>query len=139
MATVSAAYQYAKKHNPKLPLFLSGKSFGGRMSSQWLATESFPSIKGLICFGFPLHPAGKPSIIRAAHLPQIKFPMLFLQGTKDALADLTLLQSVLNDIPNATLITFDKANHGFQIGKRDVIEELAEATALWIRAQLKLK
>jgi predicted alpha/beta-hydrolase family hydrolase len=135
--TIEAVYHYTKEHYPMLPIFLAGKSFGGRMSSQWLSIHP-PSLKvsGIIFYGFPLHPAGKPSITRAAHLSEIVQPMLFLQGAKDALAGLALLQDVLKDLPSATLVTFDKVNHGFQIGKRDVIKELAESTASWVHYHL---
>ena len=84
--TIEAAIMKAHDLFPDLPLFASGKSFGGRMSSQYLATHPDAGVKGIVFYGFPLHPAGKPSIDRAEHLKEVKVPMLFLQGTKDTLA-----------------------------------------------------
>jgi predicted alpha/beta-hydrolase family hydrolase len=85
-ATIAAAIDHAHGHYPSLPLFASGKSFGGRMTSQYLAAHSRPEVKGIVFYGFPLHPSGKPSTERAAHLHEVKAKMLFLQGTKDDLA-----------------------------------------------------
>ena len=81
-----------------VPLFAGGKSFGGRMTSQAQAIDPLPGIRGLVFFGFPLHPAGKPSVDRAAHLSGIDVPMLFLQGTRDALADIGLIETVMGDL-----------------------------------------
>src|SRR5688572_1524494 len=92
--TIEAAISHAHESYPSLPLFISGKSFGGRMSSQFLAVHPQSSVKGIIFYGFPLHPAGKPSVERAEHLKDIKVPMLFLQGTKDTLATWDLVESV---------------------------------------------
>lgn len=111
----------------ELPLFAGGKSFGGRMTSH-LDLD----VRGLIFLGFPLHPAGKPSTERAKHLPEVKVPMLFLQGTRDALADLRRLRPVLKKLPNATLHVIKGADHSFKVPKRpavDVIAELARAIA----------
>src|SRR5688572_27368778 len=87
-AAVRAAVQEAAKRLPNLPLFAGGKSFGGRMTSQAQAAEPLAGVRGLVFVGFPLHPAGKPSVERAEHLGQVQVPMLFLQGTRDTLADL---------------------------------------------------
>jgi len=124
----------AKAHDlyPKLPLFLSGKSFGGRMSSQALSKETPEYIKGIIFIGFPLHPAGSPAIDRANHLSTIKIPMLFLQGTKDALAEMKLLKPVVAKLKTATLKTFEGADHSFKKGKKILIDELVDETVNWI-------
>src|SRR5882757_11576780 len=92
--TIAAAITHAHETFPSLPLFVAGKSFGGRMSSQYLALHARPEVKGIIFYGFPLHPSGKPSIDRAEHLKDIKSKMLFLQGTKDDLASWDLIASV---------------------------------------------
>lgn len=130
--TVEAAVAEAKKSYPNLPLYLSGKSFGGRMSSQFLAAHPDPDIKGIIFFGFPLHPIGKPSTERADHLEKIKVPMLFLQGTRDELASLELIEKVTSSLKNATLIKLEGADHAFKAGKQDLIPVLAKHAADWI-------
>lgn len=130
--TVEAAIRQAHELFPSVPLFASGKSFGGRMSSQYLSMHPHPALKGIIFFGFPLHPAGKPSIDRAEHLKDVKVPMLFLQGTKDELATLSLIESVCSSLPQATLLKIEGANHMFKAGKQDVIPMLANATRDWI-------
>ena len=90
-------------------------------------------MKGIISYGFPLHPSGKPSIERAAHLKDVKVKMLFLQGTKDELATWELIESVCATLPLATLVKIEGANHAFKAGKRDVIGELVKATRIWVR------
>jgi uncharacterized protein len=132
-ATVAAAINHARATLPALPLFAAGKSFGGRMTSQYLAANPRPDVKGIIFYGFPLHPSGKPSIERAEHLKAVKLKMLFLQGTKDELATWELIESVCASLPKATLVKIEGANHAFKAGKRDVIGELVKATADWIR------
>ena len=97
-AAVRAAVAEAGRCCPSLPLIAGGKSFGGRMTSQAQALSPLPGVRGLVFLGFPLHPAGKPSSDRAAHLAEVKIPMLFLQGTRDALAELSLLQPVVKDL-----------------------------------------
>ena len=97
-ARVREAVVEARKRFPGLALFAGGKSFGGRMTSQAQAAEPLPGVLGLAFLGFPLHAAGKPSNERAAHLADVKVPMLFLQGTRDALADLALLRPVIVDV-----------------------------------------
>ena len=124
----------------KLPLFAGGKSFGGRMTSQAQALAPLTDVRGLAFVGFPLHPAGKPSMTRAEHLVRVSVPMLFLQGTRDDLADLALLKKVLADLPRATLSVFDDADHSFHVRKQSgrtgaqVIAGLAQAFAQWARA-----
>ncbi len=132
-ATVAAALDHAHASLPKVPLFAAGKSFGGRMTSQYLAVHPRSEVKGIVFYGFPLHPSGKPSIERAAHLKDVKVKMLFLQGTKDELATWELIESVCAALPLATLVKIEGANHAFKAGKRDVIGELVKATADWIR------
>jgi predicted alpha/beta-hydrolase family hydrolase len=133
-AAVRAAVSEAARLLPGLPLFAGGKSFGGRMTSQAQATEPMPGVQGLIFVGFPLHPAGKPATARAAHLQQIQVPMLFLQGTRDALADLALIRQTIDSLgPRATLHIVDGADHAFHVlvrsGRTDaqVLDELVEA------------
>jgi len=131
-ATVAAAISHAWATYPALPLFAAGKSFGGRMTSQYLAANPRDEVKGIVFYGFPLHPSGKPSIERAAHLKDVRVKMLFLQGTKDELATWDLIESVCGALPLATLVKIDGANHAFKAGKRDVIGELVKATAGWV-------
>ena len=131
-ATVAAAIDHAQASFPKLPLFAGGKSFGGRMTSQYLATTPRSDVKGIVFYGFPLHPSGKPSVERAEHLKRVKVKMLFLQGTKDELATWELIESVCASLPKATLVKIEGANHAFKAGKQDVIGLLVKATADWI-------
>jgi uncharacterized protein len=112
-ATVRAAVAEAARQWPGLPLYAGGKSYGGRMTSQAQAAEPLPGVRGLVFVGFPLHPAGKPSAERAAHLTDVRCPMLFLQGTRDELASLELLRPVVQDLaPRARLVLFEDADHG---------------------------
>ena len=124
--TIEAAIKDIRKAYPDLPLYLAGKSFGGRMSSQFLAAHPDPAVKGIIFFGFPLHPVGKPSTERAEHLKDVKVPMLFLQGTRDELATLELIEQVCSSLKQATLIKLEGANHAFKAGKQDLIPVLAK-------------
>ena len=131
--TVEAAINEVRKSHPDLPLYLSGKSFGGRMSSQYLAAHPDTSVKGIIFFGFPLHPSGTPSVERAEHLQKITVPMLFLQGTKDELATFELIEQVTSSLKNATLIKLEGANHAFKAGKQDLIPVLAKHASDWMK------
>ncbi|MGN7720093.1 alpha/beta hydrolase family protein [Chitinophaga sp. 22620] len=135
--TIEAAIKKARELNPGLPLFVSGKSFGGRMSSQYLAANADSSIKGIIFYGFPLHPSGKPSTERADHLKMLKIPMLFLQGTKDTLATLELVETVSKSLKKATLVKFEGADHSFKAGKKDVLSLLVDETRKWVEKVLK--
>jgi predicted alpha/beta-hydrolase family hydrolase len=135
--TIAIAAQHAKEKYPSLPALLSGKSFGGRMSSQLMALQFDASVKGLVFYGFPLHPIKKPSTDRAEHLQQIKQPMLFLQGTKDTLAEWPLIEEVCASLPNATLVKLEGANHAFKKGKEDLIPLLAAQTREWVGKILK--
>lgn len=130
--TVEAAIRYAQEAHPSLPVFASGKSFGGRMSSQYLALQPGSAVRGIIFYGFPLHPAKKPSIERAEHLKSVIQPMLFLQGTKDALAEWKLVESVCASLDNATLVKIDGADHAFKKGKENLIPLLAGKTIEWM-------
>lgn len=130
--TIEAAIFEAHALFPSLPLFVAGKSFGGRMSSQYLSTHPNPLVEGIIFYGFPLHPPGKPSTDRAGHLKNIKIPMLFLQGTRDAMATLSLVESVCVSLPQATLIKIEGADHAFKAGKQNVVQLLANFTERWI-------
>jgi len=130
--TVAAAIDKTHELFPDIPLFVSGKSFGGRMSSQYLTKSAPDWIKGIIFFGFPLHPAGKPLIERAEHLKMLKLPMLFLQGTRDELAEWSLIEKVTGNLPWATLHKLEGTDHAFKMGKQDFIPVLAKATHDWI-------
>lgn len=130
--TVAMAINYVHEIYPAIPLYAGGKSFGGRMTSQWLSKECPDHVNGIVFLGFPLHPIGQPAIDRAQHLKKIMRPMLFLQGTKDKLADMTLLEGVLKDLPLAMLKKWEGADHSFKLGKQNLIPLLAEATANWI-------
>ena len=137
-AAVRAAVAEARRRLPALPLLAGGKSFGGRMSSQAQALAPLDGVRGLVFVGFPLHPAGKPGAERARHLRDVACPMLFLQGTRDDLADLALLRSAIAPLGSrATLRVFDDADHAFHVrassGQDDsqVREALADAIADW--------
>jgi uncharacterized protein len=141
-ATVRAAVAAAHALVPMLPLIAGGKSFGGRMTSQAQAAEPLADVRGLAFFGFPLHAPDAPSTARAAHLPQIKIPLLFLQGTRDALADLGLLRPIVADLALATLKELSGADHSFHVlarsGRSDaeVMAEMSQALADWISVAL---
>ena len=135
---VRAAVAEAAKLLPKLPLIAGGKSFGGRMTSQAQAATPLPNVRGLAFLGFPLHPAKKPSSERAQHLSDVKVPMLFLQGTCDALAELDQLEPVCKALgPRATLKLFEGADHSFHVparsGRTDaqVMGEMLDAFSSW--------
>lgn len=134
VAHLAVAAAIAKAHElfPTLPLIAGGKSFGGRMTSQYISANPLPYVTGLAFVGFPLHPAGKPATDRADHLANIKIPMLFLQGTKDALATWDLLTRVCASLPTATLAPFEGADHSFKAGKKNLIPEIAEKINNWI-------
>ncbi len=140
-AAIRAAVSEAARQARGLPLFAGGKSFGGRMTSQAQAAQPLPGVRGLVFVGFPLHPAGKPATTRAQHLADVQVPMLFLQGTRDALADLPLLrQTVVPLAERATLHEIAEADHAFAMPARlkrkpvEVIGELAQLSAQWMRS-----
>ena len=137
-ATVHAAVQEAARLLPGVPLFAGGKSFGGRMTSQAQASSPLPDVRGIVFLGFPLHLAKKPSDSRAAHLADVRIPMLFLQGTRDELADLKLLEPVTRKLGSlATLERIEAADHGFHVlvrsGRTDaqVMTELLDKISAW--------
>jgi len=130
--TIAAAITNAHELFPSLSLFAAGKSFGGRMTSQYLSINTRPEVKGIIFYGFPLHPSGKPSTERAEHLNEVKVNMLFLQGTKDELASWNLIESVCSSLPKASLVKIEGANHMFKAGKQDVMPLLVKATLDWV-------
>jgi uncharacterized protein len=137
-AAVRAAVAKAGEFARGLPLIAGGKSFGGRMTSQAQAASPLDDVRGLAFLGFPLHPAGKPSAERANHLAEVTVPMLFLQGTRDTLADLALLKPMVADLgKRATLRLFDDADHSFHVPARtgrkdaDVMREMLDAFAGW--------
>ena len=136
-ATVRAAIDEATRLVPGLALFAGGKSFGGRMTSQAQAASQLPGVRGLVFLGFPLHPAGMPSASRAEHLSDIRLPMLFLQGARDKLADLSLLRPVCRTLKATTLHVVDDADHSFHVparsGRNDqqVREEIEAVLVAW--------
>ena len=141
IATVRSAVAAARRSAPDLKLLAGGHSFSGRMTST--AQSEFPldGVAGLVFFSFPLHPAGAPSVTRAEHLSDIKIPMLFLTGTRDALAELPLLEPVIRKLgKRATLHLIDTADHSFKVLKKtrssteDVFAEMARVTREWASA-----
>jgi predicted alpha/beta-hydrolase family hydrolase len=145
-ATARSAVLAAARAAPELPLIAGGKSFGGRMTSSAAAKSPLPGVRGLAFVGFPLHAPNRPSDARAAHLDQVDLPMLFLQGTRDDLADLALIQGVCQRLGSrATLHVVDSADHSFNVPKRaarpagDVIRELAQTLADWSRRVVGLR
>jgi len=137
-ATVRAAVAEAARRCPELQLIAGGKSFGARMTSQAQAKSPLTGVRGLAFFGFPLHPAGKPSTARADHLDDVTIPMLFLQGTRDKLAELNLLEPVVVRLgTRATLRLIDQADHAFHVparsGRNDqaVLDEMLGLFSSW--------
>jgi uncharacterized protein len=137
-AAIRTAVTEAGRCCPGLRLIAGGRSFGGRMTSQAQAAAPL-GVEGLAFFGFPLHPAGKPSDDRAGHLADVKIPMLFLQGTRDALAELSLLEPVVKSLGSrATLHLLDGADHSFHVLKssgrndREVMDDALDAFAAWV-------
>ena len=137
-ATVARAVRIATEEAPELPLLAGGKSMGGRMTSQAAAQQSLPGVRGLVFFGFPLHPPGRPGTQRADHLMKVGTPMLFLQGTRDEFADLTLLRPICEKLSSrATLHIIDNADHSFHVPKKsgksdsEVLGELVQTVGDW--------
>jgi len=138
-ATAAAAMAAAAARFPNLPLFAGGKSMGGRMTSGAVADGTAPAPRGLVFLGFPLHPPKKPGVARAEHLRDVPCPMLFFQGTRDALADLELLRPQTDALgARATLHICEGADHGFAVLKRSgrdaeaVFAELADTVTAWV-------
>ncbi len=139
--TVQSAIAEASRLVPDLPILAGGKSMGGRMTSTAASREALPGVKGIVFFGFPLHPPAKPGRERAEHLSGVTEPMLFLQGTRDTFAKPDLLHPLLDDLGDrATLQLVDAADHGFHVLKRsgrtheEVLAELAQSTVDWAAA-----
>ena len=140
-AAVRAAVAEAGQCCPGMLLIAGGKSFGGRMTSQAQALEPLTGVHGLAFLGFPLHPAGKPSTDRAKHLSDVHIPMLFVQGTRDNLADVKLLEPVVASLgPSASLHLVAEADHSFHVLARsgrnaeEVMREILDAFVGWIEA-----
>lgn len=138
-ATVRAAVATACRLSSDLPMFAGGRSFGGRMASQAQAASPFPEVKGLVFFSFPLHSAGRPSSERGKHLFDVQIPMLFLQGTRDALADLQHLEPLCSQLGRrATLRLLEAADHSFHVLVRsgrtnaEVRREMLDAVETWV-------
>ena len=143
-AAVRAAVAEAARRLPRLPLIAGGKSFGGRMTSQAQSTSPLPGVVGLMFFGFPLHPAGKPSIDRAQHLAGIKVPMLFVQGTRDELADAGLIEPTVEALrATATLHWVPEGDHSLHVpaksGRTDaqVLDTALDAARAWVERILE--
>ncbi len=135
---VRSAVHEASRRAPLLPLLAGGKSMGGRMTSMAAAEGGLPGVRGIAFFGFPLHAAGRPASARGAHLDHVGLPMLFLQGSRDRLADPSLLEPLVRRLrPEPALHVVEGADHGFHVLRRsgrtdaDVIEELCDAFAAW--------
>ena len=142
-AAVRAAVLEAARRAPGLPLFAGGRSFGGRMTSQAQAIEALPGVRGLVFLGFPLHPAGRPADTRADHLSRVQIPMLFLQGTRDGLAERPLVQSLVTRLgERASLVWAEDADHSFHVPARtgltdaQVREKLLQALSRWVDSLL---
>ena len=142
-AAVRAAVAEGLRRAGRTPLFAGGKSFGGRMTSQAQAKTPLAGVRGLVYLGFPLHPAGKPSKERGKHLGDVSIPMLFLQGTRDTLAELPLIEAVTAALGSvASLKLFEHADHSFHVpvrsGRTDdqVVDEILDQAAAWMRAIL---
>ena len=140
LETVKAAVQAGTAAAPRLPLFAGGKSMGGRMTSEAAAAGLLPTVRGLVFLGFPLHPAGRPSRERADHLADVEVPMLFVQGTRDRLASLGLLEPAVRALgPRARLHLVEGGDHSFHLLKRsgrtegEVLDGVARTVAEWAR------
>jgi predicted alpha/beta-hydrolase family hydrolase len=140
-AAVRAAVAQAAERFGSLRLFAGGKSFGGRMTSQAQALDPLPRVAGLVFVGFPLHPAGTPSTGRADHLSEVRVPMLFVQGTRDELADIASMRAVVSKLgASATLMEIAGADHAFHVLRRsgrsdkEVLAEMLDGMAAWMRA-----
>ena len=139
-ATVRVAVRTANEHAPELPLLAGGKSLGARMTSLAAANQPLEHVRGLVFFGFPLHPPHRPGIERAEHLKDVTVPMLFLQGTRDPFADLNLLRPVCARLgASATLHEVATAEHSFHVLKRsgktdaEVVADLAGVVKIWVQ------
>jgi predicted alpha/beta-hydrolase family hydrolase len=139
-AAIRAAVAEASRLVPELALVAGGKSYGGRMTSQAQVSSPLPGVRGLVFLGFPLHPAGRPSDARASRLFEVKIPMLFLQGIRDALADAKLLENLVRRLGSlATLKLFQDADHSFHVPARsgrtdaEVRSRMLDELAAWAK------
>lgn len=139
VAAVREAVEEARRRVPDVPLVAGGKSMGGRMTSRAAVGGGLPGVVGLAFFGFPLHAAGRPSTERGLHLKDVGLPMLFLQGARDRLADLTLLEPLLEAVgPPPSVHVFADADHGFHVPKRsgrtdaEILDEACDVFARWL-------
>ncbi len=142
-ATVRAACELARSDFPAIPLFAGGKSFGGRMTSTAQSDAPLTGVRGLVFLGFPLHAPNRPGVARAEHLGKIRIPMLFLQGTRDTLADLSLIREVTGKISDLAIVhVVEGGDHSFAVLKRtgrsadQVMDELAQTIADWMERLL---
>lgn len=140
VATIRSAVRAAKEAIPDLPMLAGGHSFSGRMTTMAASEEPLAGVKGLVLFAFPLHPAGAPDTKRAEHLGKVTVPILFLSGTRDALAEIDLLEPTVKKLgKRAELHLLETADHSFKVLKRtrtsaeDVFDEMARATSEWVR------
>ena len=138
-AAVRAAFAEARRRLGALPLFAGGKSFGGRMTSQAQAESALAGVAGLVFLGFPLHPAGRPAVERGEHLARVACPMLFVQGSRDELADVALITPLVERLgARATLAMFDDADHGFHVRARsgsndaEVLDNVVDTVVEWM-------
>jgi predicted alpha/beta-hydrolase family hydrolase len=143
-ATIRAAIDWAVEFEPGLPLIAGGKSFGGRMTSQAQALAPLPGVRGIVFLGFPLHPSKKPSLARADHLAKTSIPLLFVQGTRDALAEVQLIHRAMEALGDrASLTMIEGADHAFHVPARsgrtdaDVLRTIAGAVETWVTSALR--
>lgn len=140
MKTIQSAVETAAKYCDGMPVFAGGKSFGGRMTSQSAAAGMLAAIKGIVFFGFPLHAPGKPGNERAAHLYDVKIPMLFLQGTRDTLADILLMRALCAHLGRkATLHEVEGGDHSFHVSKQKdeaVLRQACTVAAGWMNRHI---
>ncbi|MFY0686082.1 MAG: alpha/beta fold hydrolase [Cyclobacteriaceae bacterium] len=143
IAAIGEMIDFCKEHLELLPLFISGKSYGGRMCSHWLQLHTEGPIGGIVYFGFPLHAPGKVGKSRADHLYEISHPQLFIQGTRDALANYVLMNEVVDNCQQASIHTIDHGDHSFKVSKKlteksqsEIIHEIATVTNQWVIDQI---
>lgn len=139
LPAIESALEKARKLARGIPVYLGGKSFGGRMNSHLAAATQLEKVEGIIYFGYPLHAVGKPSKDRAVHLKDIPQRQLFLQGTRDSLANIDLIKEVSKGLRKGKLVVFEGADHSFKmlkstgIAQEEVIQKLAVTVAGWIK------
>ncbi len=141
--TWALVIEHIHHNHPELPIFISGKSYGGRMASHLLAEEAIESINGIIYFGFPLHAPGRDSKERAEHLDRLQVPQLFLQGTNDKLANIDLMKEVVSGLDRGTLVEIEGADHSFNVPKKlgisksQMIQQLSDLAADFIKKNIQ--